>query len=111
MTNSDTNIGQRLTRFRALAGHDQSTMAKAAGISQPTYSRLENGQAKATLAHLYLIAEALEVRPDAIIGRPDQEQRVVCSARTNGAPSDMAAMKQRLLDYLEASAYLTDMGY
>lgn len=110
-TSSNLRIGQRLVRYRKQAGIDQADLAKAAGISQPTYSRLERGETQATLPHIYLIAGALDVRPDAIIGRHDQEERVLCSARTDGGPCDMAAMKQRLLDYLEASSYLTEMGY
>lgn len=105
------SVGERLRCYREQAGRSQVELAERAGISQPTYSRLENGTAQVSVAHLYLAAEALGVRPEVILGRAEQEERVLCAARTDLPANPMTAMKRRLYSYMEASAYLSEMGY
>lgn len=57
------NLQERLKRARELAGLSQGQLAKAVGITQPTYSLLENTPGKRT-KHIVTIANALGVRPE-----------------------------------------------
>jgi transcriptional regulator with XRE-family HTH domain len=48
----------RLARARKAAGMKQTAAAKLLGVSQPTYSRLENGRADATKVTSFLLERA-----------------------------------------------------
>ncbi len=59
-------LGLKVRKVRELKNIAQSHLALQLGISQSTYSDLENGKVKITDEKLKLIADALEVSPEII---------------------------------------------
>lgn len=54
-------IGTRILKIRLEKGLKQQTVAKAAQISQPAYSKIESGQSIPRIETLRLIAKCLQV--------------------------------------------------
>jgi len=65
------DVGPRLRRLRGQRGITLTALADATGISKSTLSRLENGQRKATLELLLLLASAYRVPLDDLVGAPE----------------------------------------
>jgi len=65
------DVGPRLRRLRGERGITLTALADATGISKSTLSRLENGQRKATLELLLLLASAYRVPLDDLVGAPE----------------------------------------
>ena len=65
------DVGLRLRRLRGQRGITLTALADATGISKSTLSRLENGQRKATLELLLLLASAYRVPLDDLVGAPE----------------------------------------
>jgi len=65
------DVGPRLRRLRGQRGITLTGLADATGISKSTLSRLENGQRKATLELLLLLAAAFRVPLDDLVGAPE----------------------------------------
>jgi len=65
------DVGPRLRRLRGQRGITLTGLADATGISKSTLSRLENGQRKATLELLLLLASAYRVPLDDLVGAPE----------------------------------------
>ena len=65
------DVGPRLRRLRGQRGITLTGLADATGISKSTLSRLENGQRKATLELLLLLAAAYRVPLDDLVGAPE----------------------------------------
>ena len=65
------DVGPRLRRLRGQRGITLTALADATGISKSTLSRLENGQRKATLELLLLLAAAYRVPLDDLVGAPE----------------------------------------
>jgi transcriptional regulator with XRE-family HTH domain len=65
------DVGPRLRRLRGQRGITLTALADATGISKSTLSRLENGQRKATLELLLLLALAYRVPLDDLVGAPE----------------------------------------
>ncbi|HOF37813.1 MAG TPA: helix-turn-helix transcriptional regulator [Dermatophilaceae bacterium] len=103
-------VAARLRVLRAGDGRSQDAIAAAAGLSQPTYSRVESGDRALRGAEAVRVADALGVRVGALLGAPEVEARAVCAARTSGDVSDMATMRAKLNAYLELAAYLDGQG-
>lgn len=55
------DIGTRILKIRLEKGLKQQTVAKAAQISQPAYSKIESGQSIPRIETLRLIAKCLQV--------------------------------------------------
>lgn len=56
-------IGQKIKKIRELRNYSQEYLAERLGISQVSYSRIENGQTRLDLQRMKQIAEVLEVDP------------------------------------------------
>ncbi len=62
-------IGQRLTRYRELAGWTHDELATRAGVSRPTVTRIESGSLEnPTINVLRGLAKALGIRVAQLIG-------------------------------------------
>lgn len=110
MSVSAQALGKRIAEVRKAAGISQAQAAQAIEVSQPTYHRIEVGERVLKGAELVQLADLFGVRVSLLAGVPAIEQRVRFAARTSGASSAMASMRQRLHEYLELDAYLTDHG-
>jgi transcriptional regulator with XRE-family HTH domain len=62
-------MANRLKQFRVAAGFTQAAVAKAAGVTQPTYQRWEAGSVDVPIEKLPKLAEMLNVTKEAILGR------------------------------------------
>ncbi|MFT4926117.1 MAG: transcriptional regulator with XRE-family HTH domain [Phenylobacterium sp.] len=60
-------MGYELEKARKQMGLEQSEVSAKTGISQPVLSRLEKGKASITIDQLYVICNALRIRPEVII--------------------------------------------
>jgi len=60
-------VGYEIEAKRKELGMEQSEISKATGISQPVLSRLEKGKAMITIDQLFVICNALNVKPESII--------------------------------------------
>ncbi|WP_179229108.1 helix-turn-helix domain-containing protein [Parenemella sanctibonifatiensis] len=110
MSGEMISMGQRIRAASEAAGASQEEARRAIGVSQPTYSRLEAGTRPVAGDELVALADRFGVRASTIAGLADVEARVCYAARTDVPTSTMAAMRERLFDYLELDAYLTDQG-
>lgn len=88
----------------------QDKAAEALGISQPTYARIELGERPLKGDELVVLADHFGVRAAAIVGVAQMSDRARFAARTDGSPSPMTSMRDRLYAYLELDTYLTDQG-
>lgn len=110
MDDRGARIANSLERLRKKADLSQEALAEKAGISQPTYSRIASNSRGLKGAEALQLADALGVRLGAILGGADVEARTICAARTDGGPSGMETMRERLSAYLELDAYLEAQG-
>lgn len=62
---------ERLKEMRLMCQLTQQQMADALKISQPSYTRYENGTSEPTLENLVKIAEVLDVSVDYLLGRTE----------------------------------------
>lgn len=65
-------VGQVILKHRRERGADQSVIAQALGITQPAYSRLEQGHSVLSLTQLRSVARALTLTPGALLAEVDQ---------------------------------------
>lgn len=65
-------VGGILKQLRTQRGLDQAALAKAVGVAQPTWSRIENGTIPITVEQLGFVALQLAVVPSEILRRADQ---------------------------------------
>lgn len=97
-----------ITSAMEAAGLTQRALAERTGISQPTLNRVLRGERSVKMPELLLIADATGCTVKQLAGSVVAD-RVLCAARsTNGAT--MAAMRQRLLHFMELDAYLDDQA-
>lgn len=64
-------VGQVIFRHRKRSRLDQDDLAKALGISQSAYSRLEKGESGMTLAQFRAISLRLGLDPNALLREAD----------------------------------------
>ncbi|MEX2289500.1 MAG: helix-turn-helix transcriptional regulator [Mycobacteriales bacterium] len=103
-------LGRRLREVREAARVSQHDAADAIEVSQPTYSRIEQGQRPLKGDEIVVLADLLGVRAAAITAGAQIRRRARIAARTDGTASPMAAMRERLYAYLELDEYLTEQG-
>lgn len=99
-------IGQTIEHAREAAGMSQRALADQTGISQPTLSRIVSGQRAAKIPELVLIAEATGRTLGQLTGTSASERVQFAARATNG--TDMSVMRDKLLSFVELSAYLDD---
>ena len=103
-------IGRRVREVREAAGVSQDEARRIIGVSQPTYSRIESGERPLKGDELVQLADRFDVRASAITGLAQVRERARYAARTDGGPSSMDVMRERLYAALELDAYLTGQG-
>lgn len=110
MTDLVTLLPHRIREVREQLSVSQEAAAQALGVSQPTYSRIEDGSRPLKGDELVLLADLFGVRASAITGIVSIRQRARFAARTGGGAAEMSAMRERLYAYLELDDYLTKQG-
>lgn len=65
-------VGGVLKQIRTQLQMDQATIAKAVGVAQPTWSRIENGSVPVTVEQLAFIAPQLKMTPSQILAHADK---------------------------------------
>jgi transcriptional regulator with XRE-family HTH domain len=68
-------MGQELRRARERAGLTQEALSFRAGLSRPYLSQLERDMKSPTVATLFLICDALDVRAAEIVRRVDAARK------------------------------------
>lgn len=104
-----TNIATRIDNARTAANLSQRGLAEAAGISQPTLSRIISGDREPKMPEIVTIAWATGHTVAQITGTSTVADRVQCAARATN-DSGMEQMHQALLGFLELNDYLDDQG-
>lgn len=103
------NIGTMIEKARTAAGLSQRALADAAGISQPTLSRIISGDRAAKMPEIVAISWATGFTVAQLTGIAAVAERVQCAARaTNG--SGMEGMRDALLHFLELDDYLDEQA-
>ena len=106
---SASEIGARVELARAAAGLSQRALAEQAGISQSTLSRIISGDRVTKMTEVLAIAWATGHTVAQLTGASTVADRVECAARATNR-SQMEAMREQLLHFLELDAYLDDQG-
>ncbi len=65
-------VGRVLGYLREQKKLEQANLARAVGVSQPTWSRIENGQSAVTVDQLARAASALKMQTNQILAMVDQ---------------------------------------
>ncbi len=60
-------IGHKIKKLRELKNLTQDHMAKALGVTQGAYSRMEQGEIEITYSKLEIISEKLGMKPEDVI--------------------------------------------
>ncbi len=60
-------VGRIIVKFRKELGADQNFLAKAVGVTQSTWSRIERGDSSLSIGQLAKAAEHLRVNPSTIL--------------------------------------------
>lgn len=68
-------VGNVLKQLRNQQQFDQASVARAVGVAQPTWSRIENGTIPITIEQLGFVARHLGIPPSEILGHADQAAR------------------------------------
>lgn len=68
-------VGRVIQRIREQQGKSQELISGLAGIGRTHLSAIERGQRKPTLETFYKIAEALGVRPSALLAAIEEDQK------------------------------------
>jgi transcriptional regulator with XRE-family HTH domain len=103
------DVGALIERARVAAGLSQRGLAEATGISQSTLSRVISGDRIAKMPEIVLIAGATGHTVAQLTGEGGLAARVQCAARATN-DSEMDAMRQALLHYLELDNYLDEQA-
>jgi transcriptional regulator with XRE-family HTH domain len=70
-------VGRLLETMRKQKGLDQAQLAAAIGVTQSTWSRVENGTVAVSVEQLSKVARALKSAPGAILDQADTVERVL----------------------------------
>lgn len=103
-------LGSRVREAREAAGISQKVASDAIDCSQATYSRIETGDRPLKGDELIRLADLFGVRAASITGLARVREHARFAARTGGLSNAMDSMRDRLYQYLELDAYLTDQG-
>lgn len=93
-------VGCRVADFRKAVDLNQTELAKRAGISQPTISRIERGEGTVDASVLLKLAIAIGVSVEALIGSSLMQNQIVAAGRPGSSSSSMEAMRHAALEYL-----------
>ena len=82
-------VGSVLVGIRKELGVEQSALAKAVGVNQSTWSRIERGESALSIEQLFLAANHLQIKPSIVIRNSEKavqslrSQKVVVSVSKN----------------------------
>jgi len=82
-------VGSVLVGIRKELRVEQSTLAKAVGVNQSTWSRIERGESTLSVEQLFLAAAHLQIKPSVVIHNAEkalqtlQSQNVIVSVSKN----------------------------
>ena len=82
-------VGSVLVGIRKELGVEQSALAKAVGVNQSTWSRIERGESALSIEQLFLAANHLQIKPSIVIHNSEKavqslrSQKVVVSVSKN----------------------------
>ncbi|MCW2534268.1 MAG: transcriptional regulator, partial [Blastococcus sp.] len=83
-------LGERIQAARGSRDWNQTQLAAAAGLSQPTVSRIEKGQRPVTLVEADAVARALEIPLDTLLYGSGVAERVLVALRVAESAADRA---------------------
>lgn len=109
MTATVLTSGARIESVRERLGMSQRALARKAGLSQPTLSRIESGERTPKMSELILLSDVLGCSISEISEHSAVRDRVVCFARAENG-SDMSGLRGELIHLLELDAYLDEYG-
>ncbi len=106
-------FGERLRLARTQrSGLNQTQMARALGMSQPTYSRMENGQVETARITSTLLDQLQQLLGRTmswfLLGSPVRDRVRLAARRTDEA--EVRDRAERVLDLLEVDAELDDLA-
>ncbi|MBN9128263.1 MAG: helix-turn-helix transcriptional regulator [Paenarthrobacter ureafaciens] len=101
--------GERIGHALKAAQLSQRAAADTTGISQPTLSRIINGERAAKVPELLAIAAVTGYTFAELTGQSRIAERAQVAARATAGVT-MEQMRSALLRYLELDAYLDDQG-
>lgn len=104
-------LNERLRAVRERVHVSQKAAGSAIGLSQPTYSRIEDGERPLKADDLVLLAEAFGVRVSAITGLAEVGDRTRYAGRTDGSEADMTTLRYHLYAYFELDGFLARQGF
>lgn len=104
-----TDVGARIERAREAAGLSQRSLADATGMSQSSLSRIISGARIPKMPELVAIAWETGHTVAQLTGTGVSAERAQSAARASNG-SDMADMRQALMDFLELDEYLDDQA-
>jgi transcriptional regulator with XRE-family HTH domain len=102
-------VGELIERARVAANLSQRSLADAAGISQPTLSRIISGNRAAKMPEVIAIARATGATVSELTGVSAVGSRVQCAARATNT-TGMEGMREALLHFLDLDDYLDDQA-
>lgn len=109
MTATIVSSGARIEGARERLGMSQRALARRAGLSQSTLSRIESGERAPKMGEMILVASALGCSVSEISEHSAVRDRVVCFARAENG-SGMSGLRGELVHLLELDAYLDEYG-
>lgn len=109
MAATSISSGARIESARERLGMSQRALAREAGLSQATLSRIESGERPLKMSEIILISGALGCSVSEISEHSAVRDRVVCFARAENG-NDMSELRRELVHLLELDAYLDEYG-
>ena len=103
------DAGTFIERARVAAGLSQRALADAAGISQPTLSRVISGDRAANMPEVMAIAWSTGHTVAQLTGAGTVADRLQCAAQATN-DRGMDRMREALLHFLELDGYLDDQA-
>lgn len=110
------SIGERVKMFREKLDMTQPQASERAGISQATWSRIENGLKIPTAGEILGLSLALGVPFDTILGKSPMRDRLRFAARSSAVAtvSDkvlIAEIQEEMIFLAEFASELAGSGY
>ena len=100
-TSADASVGSRIKELRRASGRTQKEIADIVGVTGAQFHRYETGATRVAASRLMAIAEALNVRPEVLMGT-SSAPAVTASVELGDAAPD------ELLELVEVFAAISD---
>ena len=100
-TSADAGVGSRIKELRRASGKTQKEIADIVGVTGAQFHRYETGATRVAASRLMAIADALNVRPEVLMG--------TTPASAGGKPLELGdAAPDELLELVEVFAAISD---